>query len=899
MLCPQRRRVTSDDGEGDAGTDTVLPVHGTAQYVPSAGARHSSFKISDKVNQAHWRWKAAATAQKKRQATAEDQRSRLSKNSASTPFNDAYFFLLDSSMLTVGLAMMVTYSAVIALMALPLVIATHAGSAPLDDEQVFDGSEIGPVSKIFVFTTTNVITMGWGVVAPHTTLAYVWGTIQQFVGILCNVTVFSVAITKFQRAVPDIIFSQNCLITSRDGVPHLLCRIGNLRCNFLYHPQIMMSLLESRETDEGESFMQTHVLSLSTTPSVISGVFTLAHTIDESSPLLRLALAENHEEEGHGMVVSLVMVARDAVYQQDIEAIKRYSVDKGHVLRGFRFKDCMVMDASSGLPRVDFGLFDLVVPCPASSQSCSSMHSIESTVCEAPGCTAPMAASAITSALGQVSKSTPPAKDSAESAVRGIPTQRVVHPAAAGVSKTEKESAVAAAAADHGRDQRHINVCSMWPPSEGDVEPEWVRDVLYIIHGGYRLGAGLPVVPVCGFTTQVLGIVQGMGLAWTYISIDLDKKPAWFTRKFKAAQTPSVVYNDATVEDSNAIIEWLPKAFPEAARRVYVPEVTSEGLEKGVMGLVMGTLFPVLSDTTNNTELQGEVRRQWGSALEPLEKALQAHGTLGVDGVVSVGDYRAAAFLSLTERIAPLLPGELRNLDVYSNYPNIAQWMGHGAGMRARMVSVSASDCHATLAITQSSTLPKKMPGLMVHGDVASARLSFLRTHSLLTEGSHAVESEGVAAAGRPSEADRGFEMVPKWMVDARLLPVEANSLHQRMLQHDVDVSLLSYLDDAGWKELGVGPGILRSKLLSYFTQNHAHHMPPQNPSGDDGTARWIPARLSALGGSQSNVETEAAPLTRASSTTSAARTLSRVPSQAGTAKPTLLRRKSTADFCI
>ena len=52
------------------------------------------------------------------------------------------------------------------------------------------------------------------------------------------------------------------------------------------------------------------------------------------SSLLRLALAENHEEEGHGMVVSLVIVARDAVYQQDIEAIKRYSVDKGHVLRG-------------------------------------------------------------------------------------------------------------------------------------------------------------------------------------------------------------------------------------------------------------------------------------------------------------------------------------------------------------------------------------------------------------------------------------------------------------------------------------------------------------------------------------------------------------------------------------
>ena len=76
----------------------------------------------------------------------------------------------------------------------------------------------------------------------------------------------------------------------------------------------------------------------------------------------------------------------------------------------------------------------------------------------------------------------------------------------------------------------------------------------------------------------------------------------------------------------------------------------------------------VAEDTTNNTELQGEVRRQWGSALEPLEKALQAHGTLGVDGVVSVGDYRAAAFLSLTERIAPLLPGELQNQATFTRH---------------------------------------------------------------------------------------------------------------------------------------------------------------------------------------------------------------------------------------
>ena len=218
---------------------------------------------------------------------------------------------------------------------------------------------------------------------------------------------------------------------------------------------------------------------------------------------------------------------------------------------------------------------------------------------------------------------------------------------------------------------------------EGTVEPEWERNVVYVMHGGYRLAEGLPVVTVCPHTTWLLGIMRHMGLVMTYMAIDLDKKPAWFTRKFKAGSTPSVMYNGEVVEDSSVIFEWLPKTFPEEAKRVFVPEV---GLDKPVAAMVMGALMGVMGDTTNDGGKQKEALDAWPTALAPLEGALEKHGMLGVGGKVSAADFRAAAFIYLAELIAPLLPGVLRNLDVLGKYPNISRWMGEG-GMRGWMVT--------------------------------------------------------------------------------------------------------------------------------------------------------------------------------------------------------------------
>ena len=60
-----------------------------------------------------------------------------------------------------------------------------------------------------------------GFVAASTS-TYLGATLTQFTGVLINVFVFSVIVTKFQQPRGDVVFSKHVLITERDGIPHLL-----------------------------------------------------------------------------------------------------------------------------------------------------------------------------------------------------------------------------------------------------------------------------------------------------------------------------------------------------------------------------------------------------------------------------------------------------------------------------------------------------------------------------------------------------------------------------------------------------------------------------------------------------------------------------------------------------
>ena len=662
-----------------------------------------------------------------------------------------------------------------------------------------------------------------------------------------------------------------------------------------------MSILEPKETDEGESYMENKTLDLVTVPSTISGIFTLTHKIDEASPLRDFAL---DPEEGHGIVVSVTIVALDSVYQQDIQAIKRYSVDRGHFLRNVRFVDCMTMDEKRGLPRVDFAKFDdvdeILAPSPNKdgqaygySEVTANAHTgSQNAVGDAPGRVSSSQGSLRIAATTMISTSN-------DVQTLRIPTNLVPVSSRPSVQIPAHDTV----AKDDVRDAPvSADLPTMTAVYEGTVEPEWERNVVYVMHGGYRLAEGLPVVTVCPHTTWLLGIMRHMGLVMTYMAIDLDKKPAWFTRKFKAGSTPSVMYNGEVVEDSSVIFEWLPKTFPEEAKRVFVPEV---GLDKPVAAMVMGALMGVMGDTTNDGGKQKEALDAWPTALAPLEGALEKHGMLGVGGKVSAADFRAAAFIYLAELIAPLLPGVLRNLDVLGKYPNISRWMGEG-GMRGWMVSVSAAPRMASLACAQSTSLSAKMPGLVVDDEMVADRECFLQEHGLSSHPRKRVlipfapndECSRVPGSCQVQESvDRCVLAVPQWMTDAKLLPDQVLQLHERMQELGVDVSLLPFLDAEGFSELGVVSSIQRTKLCRYFSRSLGQVEQAFNTGGmetgersSDLRSEQVQRKHPALQSSPVQIQAQA-PMQESSIPA-----LAQAPART---KPKLLRKKSTADFCI
>ena len=59
------------------------------------------------------------------------------------------------------------------------------------------------------------------------------------------------------------------MILTRDGVPHLLMRVGNLRCHTLYSPRIRLTLLRRHVTQEGESYFRRDDL-VGAVPKLIS-----------------------------------------------------------------------------------------------------------------------------------------------------------------------------------------------------------------------------------------------------------------------------------------------------------------------------------------------------------------------------------------------------------------------------------------------------------------------------------------------------------------------------------------------------------------------------------------------------------------------------------------------------
>jgi hypothetical protein len=78
-----------------------------------------------------------------------------------------------------------------------------------------------------------------------------------------------------RQPLEDLIFSNKVLLTTRDFKPVMLLRIGNLRCNRIYLPEIRVTHAKPNVTAEGEPFFKFTPLKVDFIPPSIAGCFTV------------------------------------------------------------------------------------------------------------------------------------------------------------------------------------------------------------------------------------------------------------------------------------------------------------------------------------------------------------------------------------------------------------------------------------------------------------------------------------------------------------------------------------------------------------------------------------------------------------------------------------------------
>jgi inward rectifier potassium channel len=173
--------------------------------------------------------------------------------------------------------------------------------------------------------------------------------------------VTGITFAKFSRPTARVIFADVAVLAPRNGVPHLMFRMGNARRNMLVEAQLRASLLLEEVSDEGQVLRTPVELPLVRDRTALFTLsWTAMHRIDEKSPFFGPDWRERIAKRKGELFLSLV--GMDETFAAQIHARKRYALD--HIVANAHFKDVLVIH-DDGTRVIDYRNFHEVVPADA------------------------------------------------------------------------------------------------------------------------------------------------------------------------------------------------------------------------------------------------------------------------------------------------------------------------------------------------------------------------------------------------------------------------------------------------------------------------------------------------------------------------------------------------------
>ncbi len=215
----------------------------------------------------------------------------------------------------------------------------------------------GSFVDAFFFSIETLATVGYGVMAPATLYGHVVSATEIISGMGFTAIVTGMTFVRFSRPRAKIIYATHPVVTTFNGQPTLMVRIGNGRLSLLTDARVNLHVLMKEMTDEGSLFRRSHELHLSRDHlPMFALTWTLMHPIDDDSPLAGYDAARLVEGD---VRMFLTLQARDHVMAVEVFDMQDYGASA--VLFGMRYVDAVTIDAA-GNTIADLTRISLVEP---------------------------------------------------------------------------------------------------------------------------------------------------------------------------------------------------------------------------------------------------------------------------------------------------------------------------------------------------------------------------------------------------------------------------------------------------------------------------------------------------------------------------------------------------------
>jgi len=190
--------------------------------------------------------------------------------------------------------------------------------------------------KLFFFSVQTFSTIGYGTMAPATTMAHTLVAIEAASGMIGTAIVTGMVFAKFSKPTARVTYSNKAVVMPYDGSPTFCVRLANGRNSEVVDATLKLSVLLFYTSEEGERMRRfTDLPLVSDSSPAFVYTWTAMHHIDESSPLARFDSTQEMEEEGVRFFVSLVGI--DAVSGQPLYSRAVY--EPKAIYFNHRFKD--------------------------------------------------------------------------------------------------------------------------------------------------------------------------------------------------------------------------------------------------------------------------------------------------------------------------------------------------------------------------------------------------------------------------------------------------------------------------------------------------------------------------------------------------------------------------------